>query len=257
MKISSIVSVIYLFFILCSPAAAHFGMVIPSTNSADKSTRELKLQLSFSHPFEMVGMDLAKPERFFVFNGSRSVSLLEDITPAEIMEHKGWMTEYTIKRPGVYHFVMEPKPYWEPSEDIHIIHYTKTVVAAFGMENGWDKAIGLPIEITPLLRPFGNYAGNTFTGKILQNGKPVPFSEVEVEYYNRENKFASPTDYHITQVVKSDANGVFSFTCPWGGWWGFSALVEADYTMKDPEGNDKSVEIGGVLWLYFDDPSTK
>lgn len=27
---------------------------------------------------------------------------------------------------------MEPQPYWEPTEDCYIIHYTKAVVTAFG-----------------------------------------------------------------------------------------------------------------------------
>ena len=36
-------------------------------------------------------------------------------------------------------FYMEPKPYWEPAEDCFIIHYTKTVVTAFGDDEGWDR----------------------------------------------------------------------------------------------------------------------
>lgn len=56
---------------------------------------------------------------------------------------------------------MEPKPYFEPAEDCYIIHYTKTVVSAFGLE-GWDRELGLKTEIVPLTRPFGLYAGNVF-----------------------------------------------------------------------------------------------
>lgn len=80
----------------------------------------------------------------------------------------------------------------------------------------------------------------------------MPGAEVEVEFYNEGNVLKAPSDYHITQVITADPNGVFSFTCPMPGWWGFAALSEADYTIKDPEGNDKDVEIGAVLWIYMD-----
>ena len=30
-----------------------------------------------------------------------------------------------------------------------------------------DRPVGLPVEIVPLSRPFGLYAGNTFRGKVL------------------------------------------------------------------------------------------
>ena len=83
-------------------------------------------------------------------------------------------------------------------------------------------------------------------------GEPVPNAEVEVELYNRDNTYKAPSEYHVTQVVKADENGVFSFACPQSGWWGFAALNEADYTIKDPGGADKGVELGAVLWIYLD-----
>ena len=75
-----------------------------------------------------------------------------------------------------------------------------------------------------------------------------------MELYNEGNQLQAPSDYHVTQVVRADHNGVFSFTCPRPGWWGFAALSEAAYKIKDPDGNDKDVEIGAVLWVYMDQP---
>jgi cobalt/nickel transport protein len=148
---------------------------------------------------------------------------------------------------------MTPSPYWEPAEDLSIIHYTKTIIPAFGDDEGWDKPVGLPAEIVPLLRPFGNYSGNSFTGQVLLGAKPAPGAEVEVEFYNRNGILKAASDYHVTQLVKADQNGVFTFTCPQAGWWGFAALSEADYTLKNPEGKEKGVEIGAVLWIYLDE----
>ena len=239
-----------------SSVSAHFGMVIPSENIVTQEKKTVDIQLSFSHPFELLGMDLVKPTQFMVVNNGKKTDLLNSLQEIAVMDHPGWKASFDVKRPGVYQFVMEPKPYWEPMEDVSIIHYTKTIVAAFGGDEGWDAPVGLPTEIVPLTRPFGNYAGNSFVGQVMMNNKPVPYAEIEVELYNQNNIYRAPSDYHVTQVVKADEKGIFSYTCPKAGWWGFAALNEADYTIKNPQGEDKGVELGAVLWIYLDDFST-
>jgi cobalt/nickel transport protein len=263
---------------LAGNAFAHFGMVIPSTNivkkdnnidmleldSLDKLDSPQKknvvtLDLSFSHPFEMKGMDLKglnskgeesnDPPKFYVISSrGKKTDLQPSLKESTVMGHKAYRDEVEIKRPGVYTFVMEPNAYFEPAEEVYIIHYTKTIIAAFGDDQGWDQPVGIATEIVPLTRPFGNYAGNSFSGKVLMDGEPVPNAEVEVELYNKDSQFTAPSDYHVTQVVKADENGVFTFTCPQPGWWGFAALNKAEYTIKD-----KKVELGAVLWVYFDE----
>ncbi len=234
-------------------STAHFGMVIPSQPIITPDKKSVDLTLSFSHPFENVGMDLTIPAAFYVLSKGQKTDLVGALQHTTVMEHVGWQAHYPVRRPGVYQFVMEPKPYWEPAEDLFIIHYTKLIVPAFGYDVGWDDPVGLPIEIVPLLRPFGNYAGNSFSGRVVAHGAPLANTEVEVEFYNRDAKIQAPSDYHVTQVVKTDSQGVFSFTCPVAGWWGFAALSEADYTMKTTQGEDKPVELGAVLWLYLDE----
>lgn len=244
--------IIGLVLLVAGPAAAHFGMLIPSRNIITQQHKNLELTISFSHPFERHGMNMAKPLDFFVVRDGKKTDLTKTLKKTEVMGHQAWHTSYKVKRPGVYQFAVIPKPYWEPAEDISIIHYSKTIVAAYGADTGWDQPLGLPTEIVPLLRPFGNYAGNSFVGRVLLKGKPVPNAEIEVEFYNRDGKLEAPSDYHVTQVIKADGNGIFTFTCPRAGWWGFSALSEADYKLKNPKGEDKGVELGAVLWIYLD-----
>ncbi|MFP4309822.1 MAG: DUF4198 domain-containing protein [Desulfococcaceae bacterium] len=234
------------------PANAHFGMVIPSDPMVmPEEKREIDLELSFSHPFEMIGMELVKPEAFSVHKDGKKTDLLEKLESATVMENPAWETTYPIQRPGAYAFVMEPKPYWEPAEDSFIVHYTKTVVAAFGDDEGWDAEVGLKTEIVPLSKPFGLYAGNVFQGIVKVDGKAVPHAEVEVEYYNKDKSRTAPTEYMITQTIKADENGVFTYAAPWSGWWGFAALSTADFTQTH-EGEEKPVEIGGVIWVHFE-----
>ncbi len=255
------VSMKSLFFALCSlllvqfcttpSTQAHFGMVIPSDSMVmQDDPRTIQLTLSFSHPFEMVGMDLEKPKVFDVMANQKIESLLGALSQTKVMDHAAFTAGYKIRRPGVYMFYMEPKPYWEPVEDCFIVHYTKTVVTAFGDDEGWDEEIGLKTEIVPLSKPYGLYAGNVFQGVVKMNGKAVPFAEVEVEYHNEQKIYTAPADYMITQTVKADENGVFTYATPGPGWWGFAALNEADFKIKH-EGEDKAVEIGAVIWVKF------
>lgn len=238
-----------------TPAFAHFGMVIPSQSMVTEQKQgNISVDLSFSHPMEMNGMNMARPKTFQVVVDGKATDLVGKLTAKKIMDHDAWTTNFAIKRPGVYQFVAEPVPYWEPAEDCFIVHYTKTYVAAFGNEDGWDEPAGLPTEIVPLTRPFGNYAGNVFQGQVLLNGKPAPNSEVEVEYYNKDQKRSAPTDYMVTQVIKADAQGVFTFAVPFAGWWGFAALNTADEKMTF-EGQPKDVELGAVIWMEFVDPA--
>jgi cobalt/nickel transport protein len=252
-------SLLLIFFIclgLALPAGAHFGMVIPSDSMVmPADNRKLSLQLSFSHPFEGAGMPLERPAIFGVMAGGQNQELGETLMPITLMGHNAWQADYGIKRPGVYVFYMQPQPYWEPAEACYIIHYTKTVVAAFGDDEGWENEIGLKTEIVPLAKPFGLYAGNVFQGIVKLDGRAVPFAEVEVEYYNADGRAQAPTEYMITQTVRADANGVFTYAAPRAGWWGFAALNLADYKLEK-DGQLQDVEIGAVLWVRFHDWQT-
>ncbi len=239
--------------ISAGPAQAHFGMLIPSDSMVmQDDNRTVNISLSFSHPFEMVGMDLVKPKAFAVFAAGKKQDLLGSLVPTQLMGRSAWKSAYAVRRPGVYVFYMEPQPYWEPAEDSFIVHYTKTVVTAFGDDEGWDAEIGLKTEIVPLSKPFGLYAGNVLQGIVKLNGKAVPFAEVEVEYYNIDKAHAAPTAYMITQTIKADGNGVFTYAAPVAGWWGFAALNPADFRLQH-NGEDKDVELGAVIWVRFHD----
>lgn len=234
-----------------SSAGAHFGMLIPSDSMVMQGDpRTLRVTLSFSHPMEMVGMDLAAPKAFKVAANGQTVDLSQQLKPINVMDHSAWQLDYAIRRPGNYVFYMEPQPYWEPAEDCFIVHLTKTVVTAFGDDEGWDAEVGLKTEIVPISKPFGLYAGNVFQGVVKLDGKPVPDAQVEVEFFNQEKKAKAPTDYMVTQTIKADGNGVFTYAVPAPGWWGFAALNTSDQKIKH-DGEDKDVELGAVIWVKF------
>ncbi len=234
---------------LTSVVSAHFGMVIPSDDMVSKDdSKKITLKVQFIHPMEGDYMDMAKPAQFGVLVQGKKIDLLNTLQERKINDCTTWETNYQIKRPGDYIFYVEPQPYWEPAEDCFIIHYTKVIVNALGLEVGWDEEVGLKTEIIPLTRPYGIWTGNVFQGIVKVKGEAVPYAEVEVEYYNQDGKVKWPADPMITQVIKADQNGVFTYAMPKANWWGFAALNEDEKKIRH-NGEEKSVEIGAVLWV--------
>ncbi len=249
----------YIFLFYTSFACAHFAAVIPSDDIVTKDeSRSIQLDVKFVHPLEMHYMEMAKPKQFGVVHRSQKIDLTGSLksakgkSPDQEKAYTIWHAKFPIKRPGDYTFYVEPAPYWEPAEDLFIIHYTKVCVNALGLQSGWDEPIGLETEIIPLTRPYGLWTNNLFSGQVLLKGKPVPYAEVEVEYLNESAGnpaiVRAPSEPYITQVVKADANGVFDYAMPRAGWWGFSALSEADRTITRG-GVEKPIEIGAVYWV--------
>ncbi|NNJ67882.1 MAG: DUF4198 domain-containing protein [Boseongicola sp.] len=240
-------------FIATTPAFAHYGMIIPNDPMISQADgRSVALTMSFSHPFELDGMMLDTPVSFSVTHEGTTTDLLGELQDATVMEDQGYTLDYPLDRPGTYIFSMEPQPYWEPAEDAFIIHYTKTYVTAYGDDEGWDTELGLKTEIVPLSKPFGLWEHNVFQGIVKMDGVAVPYAEVEVEFFNEDAAATAPDELMITQTVKADADGVFTYAPPSDGWWGFAALSTADYTLPQ-DGEDKAVELGAVIWVHFEE----
>ena len=224
-------------------ANAHFLTFMANTdNIFNQKQTKVNFDISFVHPFEQTGMVMEKPE-VFVNSKNNKLNLIQTIK----FNQKAWNSSYDIQTPGVYKFFVQPQPYFEPSEEKFISHVPKLIISSFGLEDGWDEPIGLKYEIIPLIKPFGLYAGNLFQGKVLHDGKAASNTEVEVELYN-EFGLKAPTNSHITQVVKTDDNGVFSFVMNHKGWWGFAALIE-EGELKYTDGKNYPVENGALIWV--------
>lgn len=230
-------------------AHAHFQEIIPNADIvAEDGDHVVSLDLTFTHPMEGGPvMEMGKPVRMGVVSPAGH----QDLTKALVATKKGdGKTAYTLSHkltePADYVFYVEPAPYWEPGEGKNIIHYAKVVVD-LGSGEGWDKLVGLPVEIEPLVRPYGLWTGNLFRGIVRKDGKPVPFAEIEVEWKN-DGSVKAPSDPFVTQVIKADSQGQFAYAMPRAGWWGFAALVDGKKS-KTPDGKLVPTELGGLIWV--------
>jgi cobalt/nickel transport protein len=236
-------------------ASAHFQMILPSDDMLTRGdSKEIDLDLLFTHPMSAAEvMDMEQPNKFGVIYKGKKKDLLGRLEEQKIMKGKSYNTTYQIRGFGDYIFYLEPGPYWEPLENKYITHCTKVVVNSMAVSTNWDEEIGMKAEIVPLVRPYGLWTGNTFRGIIKKNGNPVPNAEIEVEYFNQakfpelkgevDEAVELPNDNFVTQVIKADENGVFSYTMPKAGWWGFAALMEGEKI------NDKDHELGALMWV--------
>ncbi|MDS4041871.1 MAG: DUF4198 domain-containing protein [Candidatus Competibacter sp.] len=233
--------------VMPSIVQAHFQQLLPATDIVpEQGDRTVKLSAVFTHPMEGgPTMDMGQPVQFGVLVDGKKIDLKASLTAREIDGKKAFEAVYPIEQPGDYVFYLEPAPYWEPAEKHFIVHYAKVVVD-FASGEGWDKRVGLPVEIEPLTRPYGLWTGNVFRGLACKDGKPLPFARVEIEWVN-DGSVKAPADPFVTQEVKTDANGVFAYAMPKAGWWGFNALV--DGKIEGPDGQPVDAELGGTLWV--------
>lgn len=237
------------FLALSAPAHAHFLELIPSADVLPTGG-SVVLDLAFSHPFDGgPAMQMERPVAFGMILDGVAVDLTASLTEVVNGGVSGWTATVDLPAPGAALFHVTPAPYWEPAEGKFIIHHTKVLVDSWATGADWNRRAGLPVEIVPLTRPTGLWAGNSFAGVVTRNGAPVPFAEIEVEFIN-DGRIAAPNDAFVTQAIMADANGTFHYTMPFPGWWGFAALLEGSAPMLSPDGEPVPVEEGGLIWVH-------
>lgn len=239
-----------------SIAQAHFQLLYTPEVMLE-SPAEIGLKLVFGHPMENGhAMDMGEPVEFFVQFKDQKTDLkptLEPITwKGAHNEAKAFATSYKVRRNGDYIFVLTPAPYYEEGEDIYIQQITKSYLNKGAMPTNWNEPLGLPTEIVPLNKPYQIFAGGTFSGQLLSEGKPVPGAECEIEYINTDidmtgnafgkTKSAAPTS---AIVAITDNNGLFTFGIPTPGVWGFACLGSGP--AKEHQGKELSQD--AVIWI--------
>jgi len=249
-------SLLFVFVIALIPATAfaHFVFIQPSDNMFfDREKSEITLDVSFGHHFSQSLMDMEKPVQFGVLADGEKTDLLDTLKEVKVSDKRTYLAKYKINRPGDHVFFVKDTPYWEPALDKFLLHYSKTVVHAFGLQTGWDTMVGFPMEIRPLTRPYGLWTGNVFQGQVIWNGKPLAGAKVKATYDNEGLAVkASHKPYRI-QVLQTDENGVFTYAMPRAGWWGFVALTEDGTKVKSANGKVRPVINNCLIWVMVKD----
>lgn len=236
--------------------AAH-GLIIPSDDIVGPGENPtLAVQVKLYDPVEYRALAMAKPQRFGVQHLGEPTELLAALKPVQEQDPAAWTAPFAIKRPGDYTFFTETTPRWNALDDQFIVHLAKVCVNAFGLEEGWDEPVGLEVEIVPLSRPYGLWAGNLFSGQVLLNGDPAPYVLIEVAWLGETFDGAAPiaqtAPAYRLQKIRADANGIFHYAMPRAGWWGFAATLDADWTIQK-DGAEKPVSLVASYWVLSRD----
>lgn len=246
---------------LSAASHAHFQMLYTPESQLEKPAT-IDMKLVFGHPMENGHtMNMGKPESFFLQFKDKKTDLLDQLKKITWSGHDNkadaYQLEHKIRRNGDYIFALTPAPYYEKGEDIYIQQITKRYINKGGLPTGWEQPLGLKTEIVPLNKPYQVFAGSTFTGQLLAEGKPVSGAECEIEFINtnvdtKANAFGKDTYREAPAsaiVAITDDNGMFTFGVPKAGKWGFACLGSG----PDKEYKGKELSQDAVLWIEAQD----
>lgn len=253
----AVVLLVLLALALPATALARFGLIIPSDELVTQGEPSaITLRLGLGDP-QAPFLELARPKRFGVQHLGEETDLLATLKPAQDKNPLAWFADFASKRPGDYTFYVEHPPRWEAADEQFIVHLAKVCVNALALEEGWDEPVGLEAEIIPLSRPYGLWTGNLFSGQVLLNGEPAPYAAIEIAWFGTglETSPATPVlaPAYRLHKLRADANGVFHYAMPRAGWWGFAAILDADWTIRK-DSDEKPVSLVSSYWVTVRDP---
>ena len=245
-------------------ASAHVQLLVPVERDgqvAPAGVCQLDLRLLEHASQNGPVLAMGQPRQLGVLVNNRKSSLIANVKSRQSGGQPAYTAEFKMKEPGAHLFYLEPAPYWEPAEQVMVTHYAKVIVNScaaklptashMGWENweGWDTLLGLPVEIEPLVQCTALWTGSAFTGIVRVHGKPAPRCRVEVEYLNDKGALKLPDNSYLTQILKTNTKGEFTFVPTRAGWWALTAIPETREWARNPDGNKVKAELGGVLWI--------
>jgi cobalt/nickel transport protein len=246
-------------YTLCGTAAlaAPLGVLIPAASIITTTdAAAVTVQFAVIDPLTR-RLEMAKPQRLAVQHLGEPLDLLARLKPATTSGSGAptgpgtWSATFTANRPGDYTVYGQTAPLWQAADELFVVLATKVCVNVAGLEEGWDEPVGLELEIVPLTRPYGLWAGNLFSGQVLARGEPAPYVEVAISRY--EDLVTPPLaaglpGAYTVQKLRADSNGVFHYAMPRSGWWGFTAQSEAEWVL-DQGGREQPVLLGAGYWV--------
>ena len=180
--------------------------------------------------------------------------------PASGQNRKAFAVEYKPPGMGDYYLCAESPAYFIPAEEVFWQDYVKEPLHVM-KEGGWYDAVGLPVEIIPITRPYGWPAGSVFKGQALAKKRALTRATVEIEKFNGffvprdklpRDRLGEENSPLITRITKTDRMGYFVCTLDSPGWWIIS--VSAPGGRKTHERKSYPLEMRGALWIYVEPP---
>ncbi|MGP1561520.1 MAG: DUF4198 domain-containing protein [Helicobacteraceae bacterium] len=196
------------------------------------------------------GKELLGVEEFYVVHKTIKEDLKKTLQPVkyngEKKSVKGYKASVRVKQLGDHLFVLKPAPFYSSIEGVYLQPITKLVVNVGAKPSDWGDELGLDAEIVPLSKPYGIWAGSSFSAMVKASGIPVPYASIDAEFLNYDIDLASlkpskPKTNQQNQAMqtiqfRADEDGKFTFFLPRAGWWAICAGgVGLKKSFKDKE----------------------
>ncbi|MEZ6186802.1 MAG: DUF4198 domain-containing protein [Planctomycetota bacterium] len=215
--------------LISSSADAHYPLFDLPPSPIVEVKQPVEIDMSYGHLFLGDRYPAQRPEWVGVAAvGGRprdytaAVTSTSDVVPR-------WRLKLVPRKSGDYVIGWNAGMFHE-APTRKILDFCKIVLHARtsgGTQVGWDRALGTPLEVLPLTRPYAIPVGSVFRGRIVHHvqgddgfleAQPMRDMIVEAESRSRRCRVAPPNaEFRLN--VKTDADGVFAVTLPQAGWW--------------------------------------
>lgn len=228
-----------------------------------KTTPEVDLLIALMDPYEYLSEDMDRPQFLAVlyYDPTRKdaepqlINLLGDMEEIRYNGKKAWGVNVAVDRPGLYQFVLEAKPWWNPNKKAYLHQQAKVLLPVQSGADGWSATFGQSFEILPLTRPFGMVAPALFSARILLDGKAMANLPIFMGKLNTAQSKAA-NQWQTIMETRSNGDGQFSFLLNEPGWW-YCEANTSGAPLKGPDGTMSEVERSTVLWVYVAGKSAK
>jgi cobalt/nickel transport protein len=238
--------------LIVAPAAwAHYPMLLTGPAVIQRGD-VVKITYTNGHPYADDRFPPPAPERVGVYLPGRTKmrDLIAAVTSGGTAELPTWHLEHRPKRAGDYIYSWHCGMFFEkPSRNVE--DYAKLVIHVSdgtGAQVGWDRAIGDPLEIVPLTRPYSVPVGGLFRAQVLLSEQPFAAANVEAETWG-DPATKTDSDYlpDTRFNVKTDPNGVFGLALPKAGWWVISCATDGG---PGEQGQQRGVAQRATFWVH-------
>jgi cobalt/nickel transport protein len=245
-----------LFLFVCTATAwGHYHLLIPERGAIEPG-EEVRLLWAYGHPFEHELEPVRAPAALRVRSPGGAVATVSPCAASGAetaeLQLKRFFCYKTGER-GDHVVYAQTAPALDTAAGVLIETHVK-VILHVKSQRGWERPVGQPLEIVPLLRPYGLRPGWVFQATALLHGKPLEGAAVEVERYNPappEGKL--PEDEFITRRLRTAAAGVLTCTLDEEGWWLITVKTRAG-RQRDGAGTEYPFELHSTFCIQVGEP---
>ncbi len=232
-----------------SIANAHYPMLIGDRSPLmDQRGGTVNLTYGLGELHNGVLVDARKPDwvRGYTFDGG-------DFELTDKIEVRGKLSniKYRSRRIGDTWIVAHVPMSWSKHDSTFTETTARTVIHQ-GLSRGWETPLGLPLEIVPLIQPYGLFAGEIFRFEVLLKGKPLKNAKIFAEkYYEKPLVEPYPDAALLTRTSRTDSNGIATVNLHSPGWWVLFINHEMDEMEKNGQAGIATLQ--DAIWIHVDD----